>query len=456
MSPTTIVQPRSRRRVLSRRTFVLGALSAPPLALLGANMAVSRYPQLQGYKNWALPSINFQEQYNQPTAAEDSAVQPVQSPKILNRRDTLEDKIAELIITDRKGIGDFFPGGIILTKQQTRKGHLFGRYHSYDPERAQSAVEDVLAKAVQNGKRVLIYDEGEGGFVTRIGTLPAAEDIGNYYTNNIIGGTLIDRVTPSTDKAVRSTQVRNLFEQYARELRNRGVDVVLGPVVDVVRNGSEDNLIKKDKRSFGYSHNATIEIARLYIDAMHKHGVKVVAKHFLGAGIPEEGDVHEDIVLQTRRIRPRYLAGQVYRRLKDTLDAVMATHIGNRQDHDRPYIMSERALNYLTQPTYANGGYRGIEFGGLVITDDIMMNGVLKYVSKQRFTQREQTLLAGCPNLEAKAAVLAIDAGAHAVIALQTNISPIIKGIAYTYNTGDAKFRDRVDTALRKYQRFAR
>ena len=441
-------------RKITRRLFL--AVATVPVAAAVGDGLLHRYPQLQGYKNRALSFLNLQERYDQPTAAEGSDAPIMEKTEIGNQRNTLEDKIAELLITDDGGIGKYFPGGVLLTKQQTRQGHLFGKYHSYDPEKTQSTVQGILQQALRNNKRVLIYDEGEGGFVTRIGTLPAAEDIGSYYTNNRIDGTLAGRVTPSGDKNVRREQIIFLFEQYAQELRNRGVDVVLGPVVDVVRDGVDDNLIKRDKRSFGYSHNATIEIAKLYIDAMHRHGIKVAAKHFLGAGIPEDGDVHEDIVLQTRRIRPRYLAGQVYRRLSDRLNAVMATHIGNRQDHEKPYIMSERALDYLTKPSYANGRYKGIEFQGLVMTDDILMNGVLKYVSKQRFTPREQKLLAGCSNLEAKAAVLAIDAGAHAIIALKTDITPIVEGIAYAYQIGDNKFTARLETALRKYQEFVR
>ncbi|MEK6942705.1 MAG: glycoside hydrolase family 3 N-terminal domain-containing protein [Nanoarchaeota archaeon] len=441
---------------MNRRKFLgilAGAAAGAPFL---ADSAVSNFPQLQGSKNKLLPFSNRQHQYDQPTAAEAADLQPIERPQIHNQRDTLEDKIAELIITDRGSIGSFFPGGIILTKQQTREGHLFGKYHSYDPERAQSTVEDVLKSAAQMNKRVLIYDEGEGGFVTRIGTLPAAGDIGNYYVHNRIRGTITGRVTPSSDKNTRKNQIVALFENYAKELHNRGVNAVLGPVLDVIISGKNDNLIERDGRSFGPSHAATVDLAQMYINAMHRYGIRVTGKHFLGAGIPKNGDVHEELVTQTRRIRPRLNAGSVYRRLREGLDGVMATHIRNPADNNKPYILSEVALDYLTQTKYQDDGrtYRGIDFNGLVITDDILMKGVLEYVKRNKLTKRQQKLVAGCSNLESKTAVLAIDAGCNAVIALQTDVDSIVRGISYAYKTGDSKFKNRVDNSFRKYQEF--
>ena len=113
-------------------------------------------------------------------------------------------------------------------------------------------------------------------------------------------------------------------------------------------------------------------------------------------------------------------------------------------------------MDYLTQTKYQDDGrtYRGIDFNGLVITDDILMKGVLEYVKRNKLTKRQQKLVAGCSNLESKTAVLAIDAGCNAVIALQTDVDSIVRGISYAYKTGDSKFKNRVDNSFRKYQEF--
>ena len=130
-------------------------------------------------------------------------------------------------------------------------------------------------------------------------------------------------MTPSSDKNTRKNQIVALFENYAKELHNRGVNAVLGPVLDVIISGKNDNLIERDGRSFGPSHAATVDLAQMYINAMHRYGIRVTGKHFLGAGIPKNGDVHEELVTQTRRIRPRLNAGSVYRRLREGLDGVI-------------------------------------------------------------------------------------------------------------------------------------
>ena len=64
------------------------------------------------------------------------------------------------------------------------------------------------------------------------------------------------------------------------------------------------------------------------------------------------------------------------------------------RDNNKPYILSEVALDYLTQTKYQDDGrtYRGIDFNGLVITDDILMKGVLEYVKRNKLTKGSKSL----------------------------------------------------------------
>jgi len=424
------------------------------LALGSSHYAIQYWPQLHGPKNRYLTWLNLQSEYDAPTVTEPVNLSPISKPAIPNQRESLEDRVAQLIITKNSNIEKHFPGGVLLTKQDTRKGHLFGKHPSYDPERTQAAVEDILEKAKAMKKRVLIFDEGEGGFVMRVGTLPAAFDIGNYYQNNVIAGTLTDRVTPSANKSQRAQEVYKLFDEYAKELRSRGVDVVLGPVLDVIWRNQSKNIITRDNRSFGYKHSTVREIAELYINAMHKYGVKVIGKHFLGIGIPKEGDIHEEEVGQTKRIIPRVWAMNLYKRFRNDLDGVLVTHLTNPSDNGTPYSVSQRSLDALTKPTYADGTRRGVNFNGLVIVDDLSMKALLRYVERKNLNPRESRLLSGCTTSEAKAAVLTMDAGAHVVIALSADTDAIVKGVTHAYHA-DRGFKVKAENALMHYNDFA-
>lgn len=432
----------------------LGMLTLTAAIGLGAiQYAIANYPPAQTLKRRYLPALSAQSRYDIPTTQTSAHVEPIRKPRIKNLRETTEDRVAELLITRADNIGKFYPGGILLTKNETRTGHLFGRYCSYDPEKTQNSVDDALNRAQSANKRIIIWDEGEGGFVPRIGTLPAAEDIGFYYRENKIGPTIRGRVTQSVSRNMRTREIRRLFDEYARELHDRGVDAVFGPVLDVVEKPNGKNLIARDGRAFGSTYDDTIELASMYVDAMHRYGIETTGKHFLGAGIPV-GDVHAEEVVQTSRISPRLRAANVYRRLSAELDAVMVTHIENPLDRKRPYSISSRAIDFLTQPRYNSGRYRGIDFNGLVVVDDVSMKGLTIPVEEREFAARQERLVKGC-GTEGKAAVLSLDAGVHAVISVDANTDSVTACIAGAYRR-DAGFRQTVDRALMKYNEFAR
>ncbi|MBI2151524.1 hypothetical protein HYU21_02235 [Candidatus Woesearchaeota archaeon] len=224
-------------------------------------IATERFPQLQRYKNSILPFTNLIEEQGVPNSMEKAdGLMPVVKVKHTNQRNQLEDKIAELFITRMDNFNDYFPGGILLGKNETEKGNFFGKYTSYDPQKTQETVEDILKKAGKTRQRTLIYEEGEGGYVAGIGVLPAAKDIGKYYTNNTIGSTIKGRVIPSESNDFRSAQVEKLFDEYAQELYDRGVNVVLGPVLDAVFEEDTQNVLSQQDRQFSHKHIEIIHV----------------------------------------------------------------------------------------------------------------------------------------------------------------------------------------------------
>ena len=440
---------------MTKRRFIRGLVYTSLLAaaLSIANKSFTYFPELQRIKRDALPFLNLNATYDIPNVREKEQITQQSRLEVTDSRQDLEDKISELFIITRKNFAKPIPGGILLNKNDTRRGQLFGRFDSYDPTKTQKSVESISNRSSETGKRILIYDEGEGGYVLRIGTLPSAEDIGNYLTNNVLGKTLSHILTPEPQIDKRRKTVQRLLDNHARDLALQGIDVVFSPVLDVSSELSEDNLIRKNKRSFSSSYPTVLDIATMYIDALHNNGIKTCGKHFLNAGLPEGGDVHMSEVDYSKRISPKLRSGNLYRKLASVLDAVIVTHIRNPSD-SRPFTLSNRAIEYLTNPKYNNGRFKGLDFDGLVISDDLSMKGLTSFVETAKLTPRDRYLTQDCTTVEAKAAVLALDAGVHSMILCTAQLSPIINGIKSAYYN-DTIFAGKVDKAIEKYRRFA-
>ncbi|MBI2666087.1 hypothetical protein HYX13_00585 [Candidatus Woesearchaeota archaeon] len=439
---------------------------------LGATyVAAERFPQLQRYKNAVLPFTILDETKEVPnTMKETSELKPLVKVKHANHREKLEEKIAQLFITRMDNFKEYFPGGILLGKEETETGNFFGRYTSYDPEKTQETIEEFLEKAEAANKRVLIFEEGEGGYVAGIGVLPAAKDIGKYFTDNIIGPTIKERVSPSQNKDVRSAEVEKLFGEYARELRDRGIDVVFGPVLDAVFQEDAQNVLALQDRQFSDQHLEIRKIAQLYLKMMKLQGIKTVGKHFLSVGLAEEGDIHEERVVNPGKISPRRWAGKTYSLFKNDLQGIMLSHTGNPSDFGRPYSVSQRAYEYLTQESYPvsqqatediftennqeKRRYQGINYQGLTIIDDLSMRGLLDYVQTAPLTNRGKMLTAQASTIEAKAAILAFAQGAESIISLHADLDEIVRNVAQAYHA-DRNFAQQLERAMKKYAAFA-
>tara|TARA_Y100000310_G_scaffold335274_2_gene416871 strand:- start:3088 stop:4419 length:1332 start_codon:yes stop_codon:yes gene_type:complete len=440
---------------MRKRYFAATAAGVALVTLIAPYILLNKVPELQSLKKTWFPSLSLQEQYESPIAVEKRDIDPIQKAELPNKRVELEQIIAELFITRSNNTGEYTPGGVLLRKRDTRKGHLFGEFSSYDPKRTQRSVKKILSRAEREEQRVLIYDEGEGGYVLRTGVMPPAQEIGDYLTEGIVGPNIGQIITPKESPKERTTQVEALFDSYAKELSDRGIDTVFGPVLDVASKDSEGNLINEMQRNFSDRHLVTRKIAKTYINAMHKHGIRVVGKHFLTAGLTEEGDIHDETVANTNTIRPKLWAGQTYRLLREDLDAIMVTHVGNPcgEDKGRPYSISPRAIEYLTQERYNNNQFRGINFQGLVIVDDISMQGLISYVQEGELTEKELDLISNTENLEARAAILALNAGAHVLIANEADTDEVIKAVADVARK-DNDFLQKVINAERKYEAY--
>jgi beta-N-acetylhexosaminidase len=158
---------------------------------------------------------------------------------------------------------------------------------------------------------------------------------------------------------------RELVARHAESVAALGVDMVLGPVVDVATPGGGGPL---GARVFGAEPATVTEYARAYVEAYEAAGVTTVLKHFPGHGAAS-GDSHEGPVSvpPTDELRARDLVP--YEALLPEVDAVMVGHL---------VVPDLTGLASTSQSPEAIDGLLRDEYGfdRLVVTDSLSMGAI--------------------------------------------------------------------------------
>ena len=164
----------------------------------------------------------------------------------------------------------------------------------------------------------------------------------------------------------RDTTMR-YARQIAEEVSECGVNLNLAPVLDVHRDDNPH--LGHFKRCFSTDVDVITRNAGWIIDAHHNRGVLCATKHFPGQG-NATGDSHYELVDVTNTWQQREL--EPYKRLiaQGKIDVVMTAHIYNRQlDDQYPATLSHKTIDGVLR--------KQLGFDGVVITDDMYMQGIL-------------------------------------------------------------------------------
>lgn len=212
----------------------------------------------------------------------------------------------------------------------------------------------------------------------------------------------------------------------ARELSALGINLNFAPTVDLYTN-HESSII--GPRSFGQSPKAAGILARAFIQGSKRAGVLTTAKHFPGHGdtaLDSHGKL-PSIAISRETFYNRELVPFQYL-IEAGVPAIMTGHLHFPavSEHGEPASFSQ----YLLQ-TVLRGQ---LGFKGLVITDDMMMHGAIRYAG---------TI--------AKAVQLALEAGNDII---ESSTTPRLYDAFWTENlqrmqTNEA-FRLRVKDAARR------
>ena len=153
----------------------------------------------------------------------------------------------------------------------------------------------------------------------------------------------------------------------AKEMRECGVNLNLAPVLDIHR--EEGPHLGRFKRCFSTDVDVITRNAGWFIDAHYKHGVLCAVKHFPGHG-SALGDSHEGLVDVTDTWTTNELVPFEQLIAKNKVDVVMTAHIYNRRlDPDYPATLSHKIITELLRDN--------LHYDGVVITDDMYMEGIL-------------------------------------------------------------------------------
>jgi len=220
--------------------------------------------------------------------------------------------------------------------------------------------------------RLLVAVDHEGGRVQRFRSgftaLPACAVYGMQY----------DR-----DKHRGRQLAEHAGWLMASELRALGIDFSFAPVLDLNKGISK---VIGD-RSFHRNPDCVADLAKHYMQGMHRTGMSSVGKHFPGHGSVAE-DSHLAIPIDNRRYEDIQMEDLIpFERLIDAgLAAIMPAHVIYPEVDDKPAGFSSVWLKEILR--------RRLRFQGTIFSDDIDMAGA-EFAGDFPARARE-ALVAGC------------------------------------------------------------
>jgi len=221
--------------------------------------------------------------------------------------------------------------------------------HSPEQVRALSAGLQILAEKNRTSIPLLIAVDQEGGVVSRL----------NHGFSRFPG-----------NKAIAMTGDPNLAEKAmqitGQELRAVGINMNLAPVVDVNSNPRNPVI---GARSFGDLPETVVAFGEKALQGLSKAQVISTLKHFPGHG--DVTDSHEDLpILRKSKEELEKVELFPFAKLESSADAIMTAHIlVPALDEENCTTLSKKSLNYLRDV---------IGFQGVIVTDSLVMAGVLK------------------------------------------------------------------------------
>ncbi|MGO8104159.1 glycoside hydrolase family 3 N-terminal domain-containing protein [Rhizobium leguminosarum] len=247
-------------------------------------------------------------------------------------------------------------GGFQTVAQQAGKGRLAGVLYLGRNIRTLDGVRAMneALQAAAAGLPLLVAVDQEGGRIERL-----TKAVGFHEMPS--AASVAQSMTPEEAQA--------RYKQMAMRLAGLGINLNLGPVVDLNTNPNNP-IIGRLGRSFSADGEKTTEYGRAFVKGHRQAGVLTALKHFPGHG-SSVGDTHKEVVDVSDTWKESELVP--YEQLIDSGDAdmVMSAHVINRNipgAGSTPASMSPATLVGLLR--------KKLRFKGVIISDDLQMGAI--------------------------------------------------------------------------------
>jgi len=190
----------------------------------------------------------------------------------------------------------------------------------------------------EEGKRTAF--KGVSRLYPLVGPVPTAFEMGQKYT---------------PQKAYK------IYRKYARRIKELGITMVFGPVIDLY--AKESPVIAKYERAYSANPQKVIQYAKVFIQAFKDEGIKTVVKHYPGHGSAQI-DTHYDLTNVTNTWQKKEAIP--FKALAKYTPYVMIAHIiDDNVDEDVEASLSHKHYNNAKALGYKH-----------IITDDLHMGSV--------------------------------------------------------------------------------
>ena len=220
------------------------------------------------------------------------------------------------------------------------------------------------------------------------------------------------------------TQAMIAGKQDAQDLSQYGINLQLGPVVDV---GTPYSLLQQQGRTFGNDADTVTKMAGGYLQGLQQSGkVLGTLKHFPGLGSITT-DPHRGLPFLNRtQAQLNQIDWAPYQNLvnQGLAHAIMVTHeVVTAIDTTTPASLSSKVVTGVLRDQ--------LGFQGVIMTDSLTMEGISAYYTTKQ------------------AAVLAIEAGSDIIMGADapSTVATMLQGIKEAINTGEIN-KQRIDQSV--------
>ena len=168
------------------------------------------------------------------------------------------------------------------------------------------------------------------------------------------------------------SEAKEAYESLSLQLSQLGINCDFAPLVDLGIN-KDSKIIYGLDRAYGEDTQTVVKYAEIFMDALTKHHVINVLKHFPGHG-SAKGDSHEGFVDITKTWDECEL--YPYKKLLHKTNMIMSAHVYNAK-------LDEKYPSTLSYATNTKLLREQLGYDGVLITDDLQMLAIKEHYKKE-------------------------------------------------------------------------